>query len=61
MRSKEIYGRKINRKLSHLSGIILLTGLLFGIANVALAYPYVLESMREVEADYRAKFGKQKV
>jgi uncharacterized membrane protein len=38
-----------------------LTGLLFGIANVALAYPYVLESMREVEADYRAKFGKQKV
>ncbi|MCB0801105.1 MAG: hypothetical protein KDB91_11425, partial [Bacteroidales bacterium] len=30
MRSKEIYGRKINRKLSHLSGIILLTGLLFG-------------------------------
>ncbi|NLD63032.1 MAG: hypothetical protein GX646_03990, partial [Bacteroidales bacterium] len=30
MRSKEIYGRKINRKIGHLFGIILLTGLLFG-------------------------------
>ncbi len=35
-----------------------LTGALFGLANVWLAYPYVEESMREVRQNLEAKLAR---